>query len=319
MPLSTTRSTTRPARSATAARLTTLVSVFVTLIGTNHSGAQPPERVNKPTSGSSVLPHAERLRPTDAPAPSAVDPVLRRLLTDWSRNSDRIQTLTGKQIRCVYDVPFGTVRLSQGKFGYERPDKGRMTLTPTRITPQTATARGMRRQANGRPFDPKPDSPQRWICNGKYVFDIDEAEREARVVDVPPEQQGANIMNTPLPFLFGMPPDTAMRRFDMRLSGDLRPKKPYVLLKIRPRTRVDSQSWSEAEVVLHTTSWLPTRVTLTDPAKTKITVFHFSEMTTRENLIARLFGGNPWQPNLRGYRIQKLGTQTASVKSRPQR
>ncbi|MCR9197477.1 MAG: hypothetical protein NXI04_02425 [Planctomycetaceae bacterium] len=253
---------------------------------------------------------ASRQPAAKEPVTAVTEPVsaeLNRLLTDWSASSDRIEQLHGKHQRRVYDLAFETERISQGEFGYQKPDKGRITMTPMKITKELLASRNrpdarVERKKDGTPFDLRPDNPERWLCDGERVYDIDEAAKEARVAQLPPEQRGKNIMNTPLPFLFGMPPRQAIKRFRIKIVRDFRPQQQYVALQIEPRTMADRRSWIMAQVMLDTKSYLPRSVRLTDPARTKETTYTFYDMSTRTNLLS--IWSNPWDPKLKGYKIQ---------------
>lgn len=239
-----------------------------------------------------------------------------QLLSDWSRSSSSIEHLYGKHERHVYNMAFETEQISEGKFGYAKPDKGRIEMKPIAITKDMIqrrnqpTARVERKTAPdgkpGAPLDLKPDSPERWLCDGEKVYDIDDAKKEARVVQLPPDQRGENIMNTPLPFLFGLPPDKALKRFNIEIVTDYRPRQQFVALSVTPRTRQDSDNWILAQVMLNTKTFLPEAVKLTDPAKTKKTLYKFTEMKTGVPMIEFWKLKNPWDPKLGGYKIHMI-------------
>ncbi|HAD58541.1 MAG TPA: hypothetical protein DCG12_04810, partial [Planctomycetaceae bacterium] len=67
----------------------------------------------------------------------------------------------------------------------------------------------VRRGEKGQPYELISDIPQRWICDGKQLISIDDKQKEAQIHLLPPEMRGDNIMNSPLPFLFGLPPEKA--------------------------------------------------------------------------------------------------------------
>lgn len=261
-------------------------------------------------SQPSARPPATRQPAAQRPVTAVSEPVsaaLNQLLTDWSASSDRIEQLHGKHQRRVYDLAFQTERISQGEFGYAKPDKGRITMTPMKITKELLASRNrpdarVERKQDGTPFDLRPDNAERWLCDGERVYDIDEEAKEARIAQLPPEQRGKNIMNTPLPFLFGMPPRQAIKRFRIKIVKDFRPQQQYVALQIEPRTMADKRSWILAQVMLDTKSYLPRSVRLTDPAKTKETTYTFYDMTTRANLMA--IWSDPWDPKLKNYKLQ---------------
>lgn len=249
------------------------------------------------------------------PVTRASEPVsaaVHQLLTDWSQSSDRIERLHGTHRRHVYDLAFQTERISTGEFGYAKPDKGRITMTPVKITKELIASRNdpkirVQRKKDGTPFDLRPANAERWLCDGEKVYDIDEETREARVAQLPPEQRGKNIMNTPLPFLFGMPPEMAVKRFRIQIVKDYRPKFQTVALQVEPRTMADKQSWIMAQIMLDTRTYLPTAVRLTDPAKTKMTLYTFTKMNKGANL-SELWR-NPWDVNLSKYKVQIVNPQ----------
>lgn len=281
-----------------------VVATLVTLVaGTAQGQSQPTSR--QPASRQPASGQAAQQPVTGVTEPVSAE--LNKLLTDWSASSDRIEQLHGKHQRRVYDLAFETERISQGEFGYQKPDKGRITMTPMKITKELLASRNrpdarVERKRDGTPFDLRPDNPERWLCDGERVYDIDEAAKEARVAQLPPEQRGKNIMNTPLPFLFGMPPRQAIKRFRIKIQRDFRPQQQYVALQIEPRTMADRRSWIMAQVMLDTKSYLPRSVRLTDPAKTKETTYTFYDMSTRTNLLS--IWSNPWDPKLKDYKIQ---------------
>lgn len=264
----------------------------------------------------------------DANAQPQISPELFKLLSDWSRSSSRIQYLTGTHERHVYNLAFQTETISEGTFGYQSPDKGKIEMTPVKITRQLLDARnqpGARVQrkveANGKPgapFDLKETNAERWMCDGEKVYDIDDSKKEARVVQLPPDQRGENIMNTPLPFLFGMPPNKAIKRFNMEIVKDYRPDgQSFVALSVTPRTRQDKDNWCLAQVILNTETFLPQAVKLTDPAKTKRTLYKFTEMKTGAPswIITKL--KDPWDPKIRGYKQQLIQTTQAQDVAKP--
>ena len=111
---------------------------------------------------------------------------------------------------------------------------------------------------------------------------MDIAKKEARVAQLPADMQGKNIMDSPLPFLFGMPPEKAKRRFQMSLLRPLDLKSGKASLHILPRLPQDAGSWASADVILDLKTFLPIAVQLVDPAGTKITVYSFTNFIVNE-------------------------------------
>src|SRR4029079_11788670 len=95
-------------------------------------------------------------------------------------------------------------------FAYEMPDKGAYEFKGSEIP---ARAVSKMKDADDKPYALKPDKSERWFCNGKEVMKIDDPTKTYEKVPIPEEHQGENIIEGPLPFLFGMKAEAAMRRY----------------------------------------------------------------------------------------------------------
>ena len=272
-----------------------------------------------------------RANPPEAPVSRAQveppPPVPEQLLRDWAASSEKIKRLEGEHLRRVYDTVYEIEKLSQGRFYYETPDKGRINITPVEITKEMLARREKgvepsKKKKDGTPFDLKSDDDECWACDGLRVYELEVARKEARVAQLPSEMQGANIMDSPLPFLFGMPPDKAKRRFEMSLSRPLDPASGRAYLSILPRLTQDAGNWASADVILDLRTFLPIAVQLVDPAGTKITVYSFASLKVNENeWIDKWFDKQDpktrFTPDLRGFNINSSdGGQPEQVAQR---
>lgn len=280
----------------------------------------------KPPVRRPVAP-VSRTQTDDAPARAQVElkndhlnqnvkplsPELERLLTDWAASSQKVKRLEGDHLRRVYDLVYEVEKLSKGRFYYETPDKGRINITPVEITKlmlqqrESGEARTKKRK-DGTPFELKSDQEECWSCDGSRVYELDVAKKEARVAQLPTDMQGQNIMDSPLPFLFGMPPEKAKRRFEMSLIRPIDPKSGTASLHILPRLPQDAASWASADVILDLKTFLPKAVQLVDPAETKITVYSFENMKVNENrFLDSMFDKQDpktrFTPDLRGFNV----------------
>src|SRR5690606_38277585 len=117
---------------------------------------------------------------------------------------------------------------------------------------------------------------------------------------IPKEQQGANIMDGPLPFLFGLPPAKAKQRYNMSIVSI---DEKLIRLAVKPRLQADAANWQSADVLLHADSYLPSAVMLLDPSGNRITVFSFGEPVVNPINFLAIFGVNdPFRPALLGYK-----------------
>ncbi|MBW3542322.1 MAG: PASTA domain-containing protein [Planctomycetes bacterium] len=233
-------------------------------------------------------------------------PQLRQILDDWSRSSSQITKLQGEHYRYVYDMVFEVEKHSQGFFYYEAPDRGRIDLQPVDIRPGTPGAR--KSDKTGEPYKLQSDHAERWICDGEKIWQIEDEKKTADVYPIPEDARGRNIMDGPLPFLFGLPPDKALRRFDFTILP--RTTEHEVWLLVKPRLRSDAENWKQARVILDRHTWLPKAVQLLAPSGNEETVYQFKGITIGENkplISIPWIGGSQkwWDPNLpRSYTIE---------------
>ncbi len=264
-----------------------------------------------------------------------LSPELERLLTDWAASSQKINRLEGDHLRRVYDLVYEVEKLSQGRFYYETPDNGRINIKPVEITKKMLQQRESaevptKKRKDSTPFELKSDQEECWSCDGSRVYELDVAKKQARVAQLPADMQGKNIMDSPLPFLFGMPPEKAKRRFEMSLMRPIDSKSGKASLHILPRLPQDAASWASADVILDLKNFLPIAVQLVDPAGTKITVYSFSNLKVNENkfidsVIDQQDPKTRFTPDLRGFNVnisdkgepQTAETEPADEDTRP--
>ncbi|HUG93497.1 MAG TPA: PASTA domain-containing protein, partial [Planctomycetaceae bacterium] len=151
------------------------------------------------------------------------------------------------------------------------------------------------------------DQQERWICNGETIWRIDDTKQEVEIFPLPEEARGKNIIDGPLPFLFGLPPEKAKLRFEFELK---RETANEVWLRIRPRLSHDAQNWSVAEVMLmKDKNYLPSAVKLIDPAGNEETVYAFErdklKIGPQRGLLPVPWGRkDPFDPDIpRGYKV----------------
>ena len=209
-------------------------------------------------------------------------PQMDRILKDWSAHSSTIKRLQGKHTRFEYSTVFKTMEVAVGNFYYQAPDKGRIDL-------EGANIKKVRNRRKGYQVIAAP--PERWICDGKRIMKIDDKEKSVDVFEVPPQARNQNIMDGPLPFLLGMPPDKAKKRFKLKLRKET---ATQVVLVVEPKWQQDAANWSKATVILDKNEdYLPVAIQMFDPAGTRETVYSFKDLTANK------------RPFLEGFRIVK--------------
>lgn len=234
--------------------------------------------------------------------PPAEDPRLNILLNNWEISSAKIKSLHGKHLRSRSNSVFGTDSRATGKFYFEAPDKGRIDLTGK--PPAKGDVSALKTK-DGEPYKLTADRDEKWVCDGKQVLMINDAEKQYEAIELPEEMRGKNIVESPLPFLFGMKAAEMKKRFKMDLIG-YDPKTKIAKLIAIPLQGRDAQNFIRAEIQLDTSRYLPTYVALTDPAGTIVTRYIFQDVEIDDNnalkAIGEFFGRNPFAPDLRGYK-----------------
>jgi TIGR03009 family protein len=235
------------------------------------------------------------------------------ILQQWHASSVQIRELNGEHRRYVYDYVFGEARQAMGRFYYKSPDSGRIDLTPN-TKDQGKKISKLNPATNKRvQLTVKPDQPERWICDGTQVLQIDESTKTVQQFPIPLESRGTNIMDGPLPFLFGMPPEKAKARYELAIISQ---DKNWIDLLVKPRLKHDAANYRWARVKIERATMLPAAVQMIDPAGTKETVYTFPkiEKNPKPGFLKRVkwwTDKDPFKPNLKGYDVQAAATEIA--------
>lgn len=248
-----------------------------------------------------------------------VPPALMKLLQAWSQNSAGVQKLHGEHHRFVYDQVFMVEKRAVGRFYYESPSKGRIDLEPAAIAAGEKSKRVDPK--TGQPYKLQAERPERWICDGDKIWQINDAQKQADIFTIPESGRGQNMMDGPLPFLFGMPPKKALNRYKMDL---VQQDAKRAILHVLPRMQMDAANWKSATVILDTQSWLPQAVKLMDPTGNLETVYTFTAFKVNAqcdpNAIAKIFGAvqNVFAPDLpKDYRTKVNAPPQPRVPANP--
>jgi TIGR03009 family protein len=234
--------------------------------------------------------------------PPSLDPVrvenvtaeVEKVLKDWERHTAQIQSMGGDISVFQYDHTFEVEKRGEGKFIYGAPDRGVYEL---RGNPPANGEVSKKKNRNGVPYTIKAVEAQRWFCDGKEITRINDSEKSYEKFAIPPESQGQNIMDGPLPFLFGMKAEKAKQRYrDFKL---LRNDGTEIKLELKSKLEMDSRNWDKATLLIDAKTFTPTAVKLTDAVGAE-TVHVFKNVVVNER--RNLFSGNPFKPNLFRYK-----------------
>ncbi|HUY34604.1 MAG TPA: hypothetical protein VMV69_17805 [Pirellulales bacterium] len=174
---------------------------------------------------------------------AVVDLVLRQ----WEKKQKGITTFSCSFILREYDGTYqddkSRTRESEGVLYYAAPDKG-----------------------SYRVYDKKDVPGERWVCDGKAIYEFQSAEKKLIERPLPEEMRGKAIADSPLPFVFGSSAEKMLQRYWMKVStpADNRTgimlEEGQILLEAVPRFRQDAGNFQSVEVVLNERDMLPVAI-----------------------------------------------------------
>jgi TIGR03009 family protein len=210
---------------------------------------------------------------------------LDQVLGQWETESGKIETFNCDFTQFVYDPVFGPgndevgqpIAKSEGygAVSYQKPDKGSFHVKEL----LTWDAAQKKRVANSNLIG------EHWVCDGESVYEFRNKEKVLHVTPIPPEMQGQNIADGPLPFLFGAKADTLKERYWLRV--DPRAPEGSIWLAAMPKRQQDAANYRLVELMLDSSKMLPSamRVTAPDSSQTTYT-FKLAEASINSRMAA---------------------------------
>jgi TIGR03009 family protein len=278
--------------------------------GRSAQGEQPPSQAPQ-APGAPTIRYVGPQRPADPPAtPPPIqltaeeEEELNQLLLAWEKNNQGIKRFDCRFTRWLYDdfVDGGRTpkAVENGTLKYAAPDKGF--------------------------FDVEGQQPERWVCDGKSIFQYDFAVKQIVEHRLPEELQGKAITNGPLPFLFGAEAAKLKQRYFLKVIPQ--PNLPNkIFLVAFPRYRQDAQNFSKAEMILTREGLRPEAIRTYQPSGTSFMSYQFRDvqLNTADPLrrlgsFGGIFNTDPFQPTPpKGERDWKLvqGDQPETAAGRP--
>lgn len=208
------------------------------------------------------------------------------ILKFWEHTTSKTERYRCVFNRWEYEPKLKTY--SEGVIKYSAPDKGLFRVESTKIlVPPT--------QPGGDPEWKLDDQGFRehWVCDGKSIFEFDHLNKQLKQRRLPPEMQGKQIAEGPLPFLFGAKRDQLHARFWMRV---LKPKAPNEFwIEAWPKHRSDAANFKYLQVILAEQDFLPKGMVLFHRNDHQ-TTFEFKQRETNWSML-----GHQLNPFLREF------------------
>lgn len=231
------------------------------------TGRAPQAKLGLPTTNPQTAQNAIPVGPPPAPPGFDLTPALiahrDRVLDHWENRSKKIRTYTCEFSRWEYDAVFGPKNpntpktKSVGEIRYAAPDKGEFRVDAIGEY-QAPLTQGQQ------PKYPMQDvrHSEHWVCNGTSVFELNAQQKQLIETRLPPEMQGNQIADGPLPFMFGSTKEKMNARYWIR--EEVGAKGVYTL-EILPKRRSDAIDFSRVRLHIDEQDFLPSAMQIFPP------------------------------------------------------
>jgi len=208
----------------------------------------------------------------------------------WQDASNKVKTFKSDFKRLEYDNVWndGSERpmiISDGVLSYSKPDRGSFEIQ--KISRWTKTdPNSVAPDAPGSYVEQDAEIGEHWVCDGKAIYEYDQRNKQLRETVIPKELRGVNIVEGPLPFLFGAQADKLMERYWIRVKQS---DAAQIFLEAYPRRQSDAVNYERVEVILDRKTMQPTAIQVYLPGGQQRHVYTFAEPSVNGTMDA-VFG-----------------------------
>ena len=222
---------------------------------------------------------------------------VQRVLLYWHNRTEKIDHYRSNFERWQFDTVYGPRNTfksySTGNIRFADPDKGLFKVEKV-LTYQPANA-----QTKASYKEVPGTHGEFWVCDGRNIFEYDYLNKRLIQQVLPTELQGKNIINGPLPFLFGCNAQDIMNRFWVRAITPQNVQEE-IWLEAYPKTIHDASNYQKVHIIIDNKDFLPKGMVIFDRSYEKgknhsRTVFNFKEREI--NFASTLEKLNPFYRN----------------------
>jgi TIGR03009 family protein len=208
----------------------------------------------------------------------------------WETQSAKVNTFKADFQRLEYDRVFGPgaerpMIVSRGVVSYAKPDRGSFKIEKisrwTKTDPQNADP-----AAPGEYVEQKEEIGEHWVCDGKAFYEYDHRSKQLRETRIPEELRGTQIVEGPLPFLFGAEAKKLAERYWIRAKQG---NPAEIWLEAFPRRQSDAANYDFVEVMLDRKTMQPLAIQVHLPGGQQRHVYTFESPSVNGTMDA-LFG-----------------------------
>lgn len=177
---------------------------------------------------------------------------LDQLLQAWQQQSQGTKRLESDFTRWHYDLlqaPAGVhATWAKGQLRYAAPDKGLFRVDTLKYFKGMEGEKPQYKSA-----DEVPD--EYWVCTGEELLELDRQKKVCTVKMLPPNLQGTQIFESPLPFVFNLDAEKIKQRYWVRLLTA--PKPGVVVVEAWPKRQEDRAQYKLVRIVIDEKTFLP--------------------------------------------------------------
>lgn len=273
------------------------------------------------------------IQPAGFPLEPAHVKYVNDLLDWWEKNSKQVEKYKCDFLRYEYDTEnvnwrdpqtnrLAAHKITQGEIRFAAPDRARYETTKVMQfskPPQKQGDQAEYKEANDK------TAQERWICDGKSLFDFDFVNKRLYETKIPADMQG-NVAESPLPFIFGAEKKVILDRYWVRTVTPTGVENEY-WLELFPKKTKDARNYSKLEIIIAKEDFLPKAMHLYspgyDPSKgnenSRYFLFENREVNSQLAKFQDFFGGfvRPRLPGLGWERVDLQVGQTQRQAASP--
>lgn len=262
---------------------------------------QPPANGQPVASGQPMAQAVATVPQPFAGPPFQLSPVeqqyVDQILQEWENRGEEVKTFDCQFDLWEYDNVFGPrteggqainepIRKSKGRLTYSKPDKGSFKIEE--IYSFVAKPEGQPAE-----YEIQEDEVgNHWVCDGKAIYEYNHEKKQLVVQKLPEEMRGTDIVNGPLPFLFGAKAEELKARYWIRSKQS---DATTIWLEAYPRTQADAANYHHVEVMLERKTMSPKALQVHQPNRANRDVYMFQPAKINGTM-EKLFGGLFDQP-----------------------
>jgi TIGR03009 family protein len=214
----------------------------------------------QPVQGGQSLPQ-QAVQPPFSLTPYEVAQ-LDKILDAWEKSSSHVKTFEAEFTRFEYDQVFGKPdqpkTTEKGQVKFAAPDRGLFAIDG--------------------------QQPEKWICDGKAIYEYDYRSKLLTEHRLPPELQGKAITDGPLPFLFGAPAAQLKQRYFLRTVTPAAELQKAIWLQALPRFQHEKANFDEAVLIIDAKSLQPAALKIYLPGGKSSFTFVFENIRVNDPL-----------------------------------